>query len=110
MNLDCSLFFRHRLFNDFVQNRVLLLFFASFSGNHLLMPIPSAVLASGGCSLSAGLATSELYDLSMGQWTTTGNLDNGRYGFQMVLLPDGKGRTQRPCLLLQISSEDVAVA
>lgn len=52
-----------------------------------------AVLAAGGSDFGTGAqASAELYDTSTGAWTATGSLITGRFGLQMVLLADGKGK------------------
>jgi hypothetical protein len=48
------------------------------------------VLAAGGASSnSLGLNSSEIYNVSTGQWTSTGDMLTQRYSFEMVLLPNG---------------------
>src|SRR6266480_3619301 len=49
------------------------------------------VLVAGGSNNSDGyVASAELYDLASGSWTTTGNLNTGRYYHTATLLPNGK--------------------
>lgn len=48
------------------------------------------VLAAGGASSNfLALNSSEIYNVSTGQWTSTGNMLNQRASFEMVLLPNG---------------------
>lgn len=51
------------------------------------------VLVAGGCNTAAcdnAITSAEVYDPATGIWTTTGSLNNGRYGHIAVLLRDGR--------------------
>lgn len=63
-----------------------------------------AVLAAGGSDNNGILASAELFDPSINQWTATGAMTNARTDYPMVVLPGGTGRdsclhTLRPCFI-----------
>src|SRR5215831_18341658 len=48
------------------------------------------VVGGWGVAFAPPQSSAELYDRATGSWTTTGSLDDGRYGHTASLLPNGR--------------------